>query len=156
MFGQIYRMKTAALIFMASFMVAFADFSPLAPKVDPLPEAEVGVLFDKMHKGEKIELPKLYQALKGPQTTLRAYAARDLGKYGDQTSIPYLIDALSDESMHVGAKYIKSGMNTTRYWANDSLTILSGEDCGFAWDDPTEKRNAAISRWRDWFLTKNK
>jgi HEAT repeat protein len=144
-------MKIVAIIIIASCMTALADFTPLAPKVDPLPEAEVGILFVKFDKGEKTDLPKLYQALNGPQTTLRAYAARELGKYGNTSSIPFLIDALSDESMHVGANYIERGMATTRYWANDSLRKLTGKDCGFIWNDPIEKRNQAITRWREWF-----
>ena len=150
-FGQLKKMKIAALIIIASCMTAYADFAPLAPRVDPLPDAEVGILFEKINKGEKIDLPKLYQALNGPQTTLRAYAARELGNYGDTSSVPYLIDALSDESMHVGARYIEAGMATTRYWANDSLRKLTGKDFGFVWNDPVEKRNQAIDRWREWF-----
>lgn len=151
---QRVRLRPAVLVFTAFCMAALAGFTPLAPPVDPLPEADVGALFEQIQKGERIDLPKLYQALKGPQTTLRAYAAGDLGKYGDETSIPHLIDALSDESMHVGASYPKPGMNTTRYWANESLKILAKEDFGFVWDDPMEKRNEAISRWREWYLKK--
>ena len=139
------------LILMASCLTAFAEFIPLAPTVVPLPDEQVAVLFDKINRGEKIELPILYQALNGPQTTLRAYAARELGKYGDQTSVPYLIDALSDESFHVGARYVTPGMETTRYWANESLKTLTGEDFGFVWNDPIEKRDQAITRWREWF-----
>ena len=153
-FGHMKMMRTTTLILMASCITVFADFAPLAAKVDPLPDAQVGILFDKINKGERIPLPTLYQALIGPQFTLRAYAARELGKYGDETSVPYLIDALSDESMHDGANYIKPGMNTTRYWANESLEALTSEDFGFVWDDPIEKRNEAISRWRDWYLKK--
>lgn len=144
-------MKTTVLILAVSSITVFAAFTPLAAKVDPLPDAHVGILFEKIGKGERIPLPILYQALIGPQLTLRAYAARELGKYGDGTSVPYLIDALSDESMHVGAGYIKPGMNTTRYWANESLKTLTGEDFGFVWDDFIPKRNEAISQWRDWY-----
>jgi len=129
----------------------FAAFTPLAPKVDPLPEAEIDILFQKIGKGEKIELIKLYQAVEGPQAALRADAARELGKYGDKSSVPYLIDALSDESTHVGADYPEPGMDSTRYWANDSLKKLTGKDFGFVWDDPIEKRNRAITKWREWF-----
>ena len=133
-------------------LAALADFIPLAPTIEPLPEADVGTLFDKIDNSEPIELATLYRALQGPQYTLRAYAAIELGKYGDKTSIAYLIDALSDESMHEGAHYIKAGMNTTRYWANESLKTLTKQDFGFVWDDPLNKRNEAISRWRNWYL----
>ena len=147
---------TLAILLLAISSVSFADFDRLAPPVNPLPQEEIDGLFKKIGRGEKIDLPKLYQALNGPQTTLRAYAARELGKYGDMTSVPYLIDALSDESFHVGALYLKAGMETTRYWANESLKSLTGEDFGFVWNDPVEKRNAAIARWREWYQKKNK
>ena len=132
-------------------LTALAEFTPLAPTIEPLPDADVGTLFDKIDNSESIELATLYRALQGPQYTLRAYAAIELGKYGDKTSIPFLIDALSDESMHEGAEYIKPGMNTTRYWANESLKTLTKQDFGFVWDDPIEQRSEAIKRWRDWY-----
>ncbi|MEI6149930.1 MAG: HEAT repeat domain-containing protein [bacterium] len=144
-------MKMVTTVLLASCMTAFAGFTPLAPKVVPLPDAEVGVIFGKIGKGEKIELAKLYQALNGPQTALRADAARELGKYGDKASVPYLIDALSDESTHVGGDYPEAGMATTRYWANDSMKKLTAKDFGFVWNDPIEKRNQAIAKWREWF-----
>lgn len=149
-------MRMTALLLLASCMTAFAGFTPLAPKATPLPEAEVGILFGKIDKGEKIDLAKLYQALNGPQTTLRAYAAHELGKYGDKTSVPYLIDALSDESIHEGARYTQPGMETTRYWANDSLKKLTGKEFGFIWNDPVEKRTQAITKWREWFQKETK
>ncbi len=149
-------MKMITLVLLASSMTAFAGFQPLAPKITHLPDSEVGGLFGKINKGEKIELAKLYQALVGQQTTLRTYAARELGKYADQSSVPYLIDALSDESIHVGARYTKPGMETTRYWANESLKKLTSKDFGFVWNDPVEKRNVAVVKWRDWFLNQKK
>ena len=149
-------MKTCVAILLMSCLTALADFIPLAPIVEPLPEADVGALFHKIDNSEPIELSTLYRALRGPQTTLRAYAAIELGKYGDETSIPYLIDALSDESIHEGAHYIKPGMNTTRYWANESLKTLTKRDFGFVWDDPLDKRNEAILQWRNWYLGKKK
>lgn len=127
----------------------------LAPKIKPLPDDQVGEMFVRIEKDEDIDLKLIYQSLIGPQTTLRAYAARYLGAHGNNTSIPYLIDALSDESMHVGAKYIKAGMATTRYWANDSLEKLTGNDFGFIWNDPRNKRDEAIKRWQQWWQ-KNK
>jgi len=149
-------MKISIIVFIASCVTAFAAVEPIAPKVKPLPDAEVDVLFKRIDKGEKIELPKLYQALNGPQTALRADAARELGKYGDKSSVPYLIDALSDESTHVGGRYPDAGMATTRYWANDSLKKLTGKDYGFVWNAPVEKRNEAIARWREWFQKEQK
>jgi HEAT repeat protein len=136
--------------------IALAEMIPLAPSIDSLPHELVPVLFEKINKNEKIEIHLLHQALNGPQTALRANAARILGEQGDETSIPYLIDALSDESMHVGGTYINAGMATTRYWAKESLKKLTGEDFGFVWDDPKGKRIRSIIRWREWYLKKYK
>lgn len=144
-------MKTYAAIFLMTCTSALADFTPLAPTIEPLPEADVGPLFERIHNSESIELATLYRALQGPQSTLRAYAAIELGKYGNETSIPYLIDALADESVHDGADYDMAGKATTRYWANESLKTLSRQDFGFVWDDSIDKRNDAIKRWRDWY-----
>ena len=121
------------------------------PEVKSLPEERVQELFGRIQKDEKIDLNLIYQALIGSQTALRADAARYLGTHGDETSVSHLIDALGDDSFHVGGDYIKPGMETTRYWANDSLKKLTGQDFGFVWNDPKKKREAAISRWRAWY-----
>lgn len=134
--------------------IAFAEKTPLGPPIEPLPHELVSVLFEKINKNKKIEINLLHQALNGPQTALRADAARILGDEGNETSIPYLIDALSDNSVHVGADYIEPGMATTRYWANESLKKLTGEDFGFIWNDSEDKRVEAIKRWREWYLDK--
>ena len=120
-------------------------------KVEPLPQERIQEMFDRISRNEKIALPLVYQALIGPQTALRADAARYLGAHGDETSIAHLITALGDDSMHVGDDYVKPGMETTRYWANDSLKKLTGQDFGFVWNDPKKKREAAILRWRTWY-----
>jgi len=51
----------------------------------------------------------------------------------------------------VGVHYSDMGMHTTRYWANDSLKKLTGLDVGFVWNDPIEKRNEAIQKWKSWW-----
>jgi len=125
--------------------------------IKPLPHAKVGEMlkylssefFEGNHK--EIDLNLIYQSLIGPQYTLRAFAARYLGSHGNTNSVPYLIDALSDESVHVGIDYIDRGMNTTRYWANDSLKKLTGEEFGFIWDDTKEKRDETIQKWQKWW-----
>lgn len=122
----------------------------LAPKIEPLKRELVGVLFQRIDRHEKIQFDILCQALIGPQTTLRAYAARLLGESGDKRAIPFLIDALSDESVHVGADYLDPGDATTRHRANKALWKLTGQDFGFAWSDPKEQRQAAIQRWIAW------
>ena len=117
-----------------------------AEKVEPLPEARIQDMFDRIGRNEKIELVLVYQSLIGPQTTLRADAARYLGTHGDETSIPHLVNALRDDSMHVGRDYPEAGMATTRYWANESLKKLTGKDFGFLWNDPKDKREEAFSK----------
>jgi hypothetical protein len=140
------------ILLVSNIALAEMDMTPLAPTIGPLPQELIPVLFEKIEKNEKIEINLLHQALNGPQTALRADAARILGEQGNETSIPYLIDALSDESMHVGAKYPEAGMVTTRYWANESLKKLTKEDFGFIWNDP--ERIHAIIKWRKWYIKK--
>jgi HEAT repeat protein len=137
------------IIFAATALTCFSG--QLAPKIKPLPEELVGVLFQRIERQEKIEFDLLCQALIGPQTTLRAYAATLLADSEDKRAIPFLIDALSDESMHVGADYVDPGDATTRYRANKALKKLTGEDFGFVWSDPKDKRDAAIQKWIAWY-----
>jgi hypothetical protein len=142
------------LALISSTVLAYVD--PVAPYMDPLPDEKIDIIFKKIENKEIILTKTLHQALKSSQLTLRAYAARELGNQGDETSIPYLIDVLSDESSHVGANYIEPGMATTRYWANESLKKLTGEDFNFVWNDPKEKRTQAIFSWQQWYFDKYK
>jgi hypothetical protein len=139
------------------FSVVLAAFLPpsfgeqLAPRIEPLREELVGVLFQRIDKKENIQFELLCRALVGPQFTLRAYAATLLGDSGDKRAIPFLIDALSDESVHDGALYLDAGDATTRHRANRALKKLTEQDFGFVWSDPKEKRNEAISKWIAWY-----
>lgn len=121
-----------------------------AVKITPLNDAEEDALLKDLDKKKKIDASLLHRALKASHTTLRARAAMALGETGGPGSIPHLINALSDMSQHLGATYPEAGMETTRYWANASLTRLTQQDFGFLWNDPEEKRALAISRWRQW------
>jgi hypothetical protein len=112
-------------------------------------------MFKRIHADDDIDLKLIYQALVGPQSTLRAEAATYLGTHGNETSVPYLIDALSDQSSHAFVEYMNAGMATTRYRANESLKKLTGQDFGFVWDDPIDKRSEAALRWREWYSQKN-
>lgn len=122
----------------------------------PLPYEKVSEMFKRIRADDDIDLSLVYQALVGPQYTLRAEAATYLGTHGNETSIPYLIDALSDLSMHDGALYTEAGMATTRYRANESLKKLAGQDFGFVWDDPIERRSEAVVKWRKWYSQQGK
>lgn len=140
------------LVLLSNNVLAFLD--PISRNIEPLPDEQIDILFKKIDNNEKIPLVTLHQALKSSQLTLRAYAARELGKYGDETSIPYLIDALVDDSLHVGANYIDPGMATTRYWANESLEKVTGKDFGYIWNSTKGKRIDAVSRWQEWYFRK--
>lgn len=126
----------------------------LAPALEPLAQERVDELFQLIRRHEKIATGLLHQALIGPQLTLRAYAATELGRQGDASSVPFLIDALGDDSAHIGALYAQPGMATTRYRANESLKTLTGEDFDFVWNDSAEERRAAIARWQDWYASR--
>ncbi|PCJ99488.1 MAG: hypothetical protein COA45_05480 [Zetaproteobacteria bacterium] len=96
-----------------------------------------------------------HRAMIGDHLTLRAYAATYLGKYGVVESVPFLIDALSDQSVHVGANYKNTGMATTRYRANLALKELVGEDFGFVWNASLDQQNIAINQWKEWLNERN-
>ena len=100
-------------------------------------------------------LDGVHRALTGNQLTYRAYAATYMGKHGTYESAPLLIDALSDESAHVGANYVDAGMATTRHRAALALKELTGEDFGFVWDDPIEKREEAIEKAGKWLAERD-
>jgi len=100
-------------------------------------------------------LEDVHKALTGSQLTYRSYAATYLGKYGTYKSVPLLIEALSDESVHIGANYQDAGMATTRHRASLALQELTGENFGFQWDAPPEERKAAIGKWRDWLAERD-
>jgi hypothetical protein len=93
---------------------------------------------------------KVHQALKGDHLTHRAWAATWLGRHGTAKSVPLLIDALSDESLHVGGNYSDPGMSTTRHRAKLALNKLVGEDFGYVWNGPVAERKAAIAKWKAW------
>jgi hypothetical protein len=148
--GAIMKRKTIFwVVLAASLTPSFGE--QLAPRTEPLKEELVGVLFQRIDKKEKIEFELLCRALVGPQVTLRAYAATLLGDSGDKRAIPFLIDALSDESVHKGANYVDGGDATTRHRANKALKKLTGQDFGFVWSEPQEKRQQAILKWIEWY-----
>lgn len=139
-----------------SFDESKSKFIRLSGPEMPLPYDQVSEMFGKFQAGDDIELNLVYQALAGPQYSLRAEAATYLGKHGNESSVPYLIDALSDQSMHDGALYTIAGMATTRYRANEALKKLTGQDFSFLWNDPIDTRSRAIIRWREWYSQKDK
>lgn len=92
--------------------------------------------------------PTIQRGLIGSQLTYRAESAQWFIKHGAIEDVPYLIDSLSDESIHVGAKYPLAGMATTRYWANIALIVICKTSYDFQWDSSKEKREYSISLWK--------
>lgn len=88
------------------------------------------------------------RGLRGSQMTYRAESAQWFIKHGTIDDVPYLIDALSDESQHEGAKYPVAGMATTRYWANVALIVICKTSFDFQWDADREKREYSIQLWK--------
>lgn len=129
----------------------------LAPSLKPLSNEEIGQWLRNINPRNDIDKSIIHRGLISDHTTLRAHCARYLATHGNLSDLPYLIDSLSDESLHVGAEYIYAGMSTTRYWANVALICITKCDLGYKWDDPVEERSKAIQRWKlYWESTKYK
>ena len=101
---------------------------------------------------------RLHEDLASKQLKTRVLAARALVEYGDENSIPFLIDALTEggQSRRSGPVNSAARATTVRYWANEALKKISGRDFGFAWDDDAEVREVSILRWRRWYLARSK
>ncbi len=131
--------------------------SRIAPRLAPLPDDKVAGLLKTVRNDTFLtDSSVVHQALLSGHLTLRAYAATYLGKHGTAQSVPYLIDALSDESAHVGGNYSDGGMATTRHRAKQALAQLTGEDFRFQWASPLEDRNLAVAKWKDWLNERNR
>jgi hypothetical protein len=139
------------------FGTAFAQQGNLAPRVKPLTHAEIEQWMGKVVPSVEISKSIIRRGLISSQLSLRADCARYLAFRGGMTDLPYLIDALSDKSEHLGALYPYAGMSTTRYWANVALISISKVDFGFNWDDTEAKRKEAIKLWQNyWESNKHK
>ena len=149
-------MKTFSLLLLWVSVISVAgaeQFSPKHPKLSP---EEIGEWVGKVQPSVAIEKSVIRRGLVSDQMALRADCARYLAFHGDLSDVPYLLDALSDESMHVGANSVYAGMATTRYWANVALISITKNDLGYRWDDPVERRQEAIHRWASyWESTKH-
>ncbi|MEO6053556.1 MAG: HEAT repeat domain-containing protein [Chthoniobacterales bacterium] len=139
------------LILLFCIPIVASGIEHIAPKVAPLSAEQMSVVSEKLQQKQTVSFELLIQALNDDQTTLRARAANALGNLGEMRAVPYLIDALSDDSGHKGAEYPEGGMCTTRYWANASLKKLTDRDFGFVWDAPQPKREEAIQKWIVWW-----
>lgn len=150
-------MKLLLLVMCLVGSSIYADDERIAPILEPLSHEEMGQWVGKVDHTEAVDKSIIRRGLISGQTALRADCARYLAWHGDLSDLPYLIDALSDESVHVGARHLYVGMMTTRYWANVALISITKQDLGFRWDDQIERRKEAITRWKNhWSSVKHK
>ncbi len=145
------RLMTGLVLFLIVNNTVLAAGKRIAPDIEPLQHSEVITMIERINNHDEIELHKVYQSLVGPQIYLRALAATYLGEQGNHYSIPYLIDALQDCSVHVGVIYTDAAMVSTCYRANVSLEKLTGIDFGFIWDAKKGEREAIILKWQQWY-----
>ena len=138
-------MKTIALIalLMCSICSAADRISPKEDSIDP--EELIPALQAK--EDFRTHAATIRRGLVGSQLTYRAKSAQWFIEHGTVEDVPYLIDALSDESMHEGAEYPLAGMATTRYWANVALIVICKTSYDYQWDSSKEKREYSISLW---------
>lgn len=140
-------MKTFSLLMICVSVSTVAGTERFSPELPKLSQEEIGEWVGKVQPSIKIDKSIIRRGLISDQMALRADCARYLAFHGDLSDVPYLLDALSDESMHVGANHPYAGMATTRYWANVALISITKNDLGYRWDDPVERRREAIHRW---------
>lgn len=139
-------MKIACLLALFTLSVSAAE--KIAPKLEVAPTEEVRKVLATFENGEKGDLAMIRRGLISDQTYDRARCAQCLIKHGGVEDVPFLIDALSDDSSHDGANYPLAGMATTRYWANVALIVICKTSYDYQWDAPVEKREYAISLWK--------
>ncbi len=102
------------------------------------------------------DLAKLHKALFAAQPKNKLAAAQALVSSGNESSIPYLIDALGDDTIFYGEGiYEDPGMYTVRYWAHEALLRLTGQNFNYRWDMPPSERDESILRWRTWAKSKS-
>ena len=137
-------MKIALIaLLMCSICSASERIAPQVESIDPdelLPALQAKEDF-------RAHAPTIRRGLVGTQLTYRAQSAQWFIEHGTVEDVPYLIDALSDQSMHVGANYPLAGMATTRYWANVALIVICKTSYDYRWDALAEKREYSISLW---------
>lgn len=127
--------------------------SPLSPDPAPFTVRQEVIDQARLQSDRPLSAEALHRLIRGNQFTFRALACDRAADSGDPRLVPVLIDALADESMHVGARYLAdSGLWTTRERCYRALRRLTDESFGFRWDDPPDQRREAIDRWRSWYL----
>lgn len=139
-------MKMAALFLLFALSASAAD--KVAPTLEKASSDEIRKALTAIESGESDDLSMIRRGLISDQTYDRARCAQSFIKHGSIDDVPFLIDALSDESMHVGANYPLAGMATTRYWANVALIVICKTSYDYQWDSPLKDRKYSISLWK--------
>lgn len=136
-----------ALITFTFLVVSFASGADrISPYVESIgPEGLIPAL--EASEDYRTSAPTVRRGLVGNQMTYRARSAQWFIEHGTLEDVPFLIDALSDQSHHEGANYPLAGMATTRYWANVALIVICKTSYDYQWDAPAEKREYSISQW---------
>ena len=129
---------------------------PIAPQVESIDSKGLRPAL-KAKENFRSHAPTIRRGLIGSQISYRAESAQWFIAHGTTEDVPYLIDALSDESTHLGASYPLAGMAATRYWANVALIVICKTSYDFQWDAPKKKREHSISQWKlHWSRIKSK
>lgn len=128
--------------------------SAAPPQVVPLSAEETSRLLPRVSDEEAAPIETLSRALVSENPTLRAWGARMLGYVRSTADVElevtrWLIVALRDESAGEPVRHGER-MTAIRWWANESLKNVTGQDFNFRWDAPQTERDAAISRWEEW------
>ena len=80
----------------------------------------------------------LYQQFQHEDPSVRIGAVHEAGSSGDNKSLPYLVDRLSDSEADV------------RFYAIIALEKLTGQRRGYRYWAPVAEREKAVARWRRW------
>jgi len=144
--------KRSVLLFSLIFFLImgitelFSTFHKIIPG-----KKQIEVTHSKDVTTSKRDLTKFHKGLGSPQPKTRYASVQALASTGDESSIPFLIDALADDTVFYGnGIYENPGMYTVRYWANEALVKITGQDFHFKWDDSPPARDGIVLRWRNW------
>jgi len=140
-------MKALTIFIAITLSHSFLMAEQIAPKLEKALTEEIRKALSLTEHRQEKNISLIRRGLISNQTTDRARCAQYLAKFGSIKDVPYLIDALSDESHHVGANYLVAGMATTRYWANVALISICKTSYDYRWDASKEDRAYSISLW---------
>jgi hypothetical protein len=144
-------MKYLSVVVLLLTNMVLAQEIMITPTLVPLTQEELGTWVGEVNVDTMVPKPIVRRGLISDQTALRAACARYLAHHGDMTDLPYLINALSDESSYDGGDTDYAGKSTTRYWANVALICITKNDYGYRWDMPATDRKKSIDTWANYW-----